>query len=228
MKLFVALLVLTIVGCSSTTVYLNTRYLSDSESQNVIGKLEQSGFSVETNTFDFPQSVIQSSLIYSPMVKNREAIDRVIDVLTEINWNVPSVRPLVSNNHWFTKNSVGLYLVPEGVQTHGRRATQDLANIYKSRNCNANIEINFKSNGSYEIVFDADDKPHMASLKGSWAIRSYPYVELRPTPDSPWYYFEIENKVETDKVSDIEIVELKPAEDYEQLSNCTFVYGLRL
>ena len=226
--LSVILLSITLLACSSTEVHLYTRYLSDTEIEKIISKLEESNFKVVTNTLAFPETINQSTLLYSPFIKGDKTLDLLINSLTNIDWTIPNVEALVSGNHWYSKNSVGLFLLPDGVKQKDRIAIQDLANNYESRNCDTLVNLHLNRNNTYRLSFTNKINERTDHLQGSWKIRSYPYIELTSTNERWWFYFEIEQKVESDKVSKINIIELKPVDRYSFFPNCSFVNGIRI
>jgi len=229
MKFFsVILLSLTLLACSSTEVHLYTRYLSDTEVEKIRTKLEESNFKVVTNTLAFPETINQSTLLYSPFIKGVETLDLLTNSLSNIDWIIPNVEALVSGNHWYSKNSIGLFLLPEGMKQKDRIAIQDIPNNFESRNCDTLVNLHLNKNNTYRLSFTDSINERTDHLKGSWKIRSYPYIELTSTNKRWWFYFEIERKVESDKVSKINIVELKPVDRYSLFPNCSFVNGIRV
>ena len=107
---------ITLLACSSTQVHLYTRYLSDTEIEKISLKLDESNFKVVTNTHSFPEEIQQSTLLYSPFIKGEKTLDVLINSLSDMGWAISNVEALVSGNHWYSKNSVGLFLLPEGVK----------------------------------------------------------------------------------------------------------------
>jgi len=229
MKLLsVILFCITLLACSSTEVHLYTRYLSDTEIEKISSQLEASNFKVVTNTLAFPETIHQSTLLYSPFIKGDNTLERLINSLTNIDWAIPRVESLVSGNHWYSKNSVGLFLLPDGVKQKDSIANQDLANNYESRNCDTLVNLYLYKNNTYRLSFTNKNNERTDHLKGSWKIRSYPYIELTSTNERWWFYFEIEQKVESDNVSKINIIELKPVDRYSLFPKCSFVNGIRI
>jgi hypothetical protein len=222
------LLSITLLSCSSTDVHLYTRYLSDTEIEKISSKLKESNFSVVVNTLPFPETISQSTLLYSPFIQGDKTLDLLIKSLANIDWDISNVESLVSGNHWYSKNSVGLFLLPEGIKQKDRIAIQDLANNYESRNCDTLVSLNLNKNNTYRLSFTNKINERTDHLKGTWKIRSYPYIELTSSNQRWWFYFEIEQKVETDKVSKINIIELKPIDRYSFFPNCSFVNGIRI
>ncbi|XPF94889.1 hypothetical protein ACM9HF_02435 [Colwellia sp. RE-S-Sl-9] len=219
---------ITLLACSSTEVHLYTRYLSDIEIEKISLKLDQSNFNVVTNNLSFPETIHQSTLLYSPFIKGDKTLDTLINSLSEIGWTIPSVEALVSGNHWYSKNSVGLFLLPEGIKQKDKIANQDLANDYESRNCDTLVSLRINKDNTYLLTFANKTHERTDHLKGHWKIRSYPYIEFTSFNERWWFYFEIEQKVESDKVSKINIIELKPVDRYPFFPNCSFANGVRI
>ena len=216
------LLCFILVACSSTKVHLYTRYLTEPEVEKIISKLEGSNFDVIPNKLSFPDTVYESTLLYSPFIQGEERLQSILNSLSELGWAVPSVHFLVSGNHWYQKDSVGLFLIPEGLKQKDKIAPQDLANTYESRNCSTSAKIILNTDQTYQLIF-AKKSMQTDHLTGTWKMRSYPYIELTSNNEMWWFYF----KIETDKVSKIEIVELHPEDKYKFFPNCSFVYGIR-
>ncbi len=226
--LSVLIISITLIACSSTEVHLYTRYLSDAEIEKISSKLNKSNFKVVPNTLAFPEKINRSTLLYSPFISGEGTLDILINSLSDIGWAIPNVEALVAGNHWYSKDSVGLFLLPEGVKQRDKIANQDLANDYESRNCSTSVNIRLNKNNTYQLSFTNKTHERTDHLKGSWKIRSYPYIELTSFNERWWFYFEIEQKVESDKVSKIKTIELKPVENYSFFPNCSFVNGVRI
>jgi hypothetical protein len=227
---FLSVLILNIalVSCSSTEVHLYTRYLSDTEIEKISKKLNKSNFKVIPNNLTFPEKINQSTLLYSPFIKGEKTLNRLLNSLSDIDWAIRNVEALVAGNHWYSKNSVGLFLLPEGLKQHDKIASQDLVNRYESRNCKTPVSIRLNKNNTYQLSFTNKVYEHTDHLKGTWKVRSYPYIELTSFNERWWFYFKIEQKVETDKVSKINIIELEPVESYSFFPHCSFEYGVRV
>jgi hypothetical protein len=219
---------ITLLACSSTEVHLYTRYLSDTEIEKISLKLDESNFKVVTNTHSFPEEIQQSTLLYSPFIKGEKTLDVLINSLSDMGWAISNVEALVSGNHWYSQDSVGLFLLPEGVKQKDKIANQDLANDYESQNCDTLVNLRLNKDNTYQLSFTNKNKERTDHLKGSWKIRSYPYIELTSFNERWWFYFEIEQKVESDKVSKVNIIELKPLDLYPFFPKCSFANGVRV
>ncbi|KGJ89447.1 hypothetical protein [Thalassotalea sp. ND16A] len=229
MKLIFIMLVSFIsIGCSSGQVHMYGRYLSETEIKTISENIEKLGFDVVTNTSPFPDTVTQSTLIYSPFLTDDNGVDDLLNSLSQIGWPIENTEFLVNGNHWFKKNSVGLYLLPEGMKQNDKIPVQDLINEYESRDCDTSVKIQLNRDQTYQFVFQSKSSERNDHLKGIWKLRSYPYIELTSFNQRWWFYFEIEKKIETDNVSSIEIIELKPLDSYKFFPNCSFAYGQRI
>ena len=220
-----------IFACSSTKVHLYTRYLSAEETEAVTKNLEGLGFDVIANTLVFPDEVQQSTLLYSPFVEGENTLNILIDTLAKIGWLVPNVQPIFAGNHYYTKNSVGLLLLPDGGRQSDKVTRQDLVNEYESENCQASMTLRLNSDASYQFLYlnkASAQSRKIEQLTGSWQITSYPYIELTSLNKMWRFYYEIQKDIETDVVGKIEIIELKPVDDHYTLPKCSFLYGLRV
>lgn len=228
MKLILCLfLSLFLASCSSTNVHLYSRYLTDAEIEEITTKLEASNFKVILNDLLFPETIVHSSLIYSPFIQHDSGVEGLIGALNEIGWSVQSASSLVSGNHWYSKNNVELLLLPDGFTPHQGMLSQDIAHLYTSGNCSTDISLQLNKNNTYQLTFNTEDGDNNAQMNGRWRITGFPYIELKSNDEAWWFYFKIEQRIETDQIGNVEIVELLPETEYELLSNCSFVYGVR-
>ena len=222
------LVALFLCGCSQTTVHLYSRHLSALQIATINKELVAAGFTVKPNQLQFPKSVIQSSLTYSPLIEDRNAVNKIINAMGHIGWDIHQTSMLFTDNHWYKENSIALMLVPLGVNAQAITKQQNWDNEYTSQNCEKKLIINLKKNGQYQI-FVAQNQPlkhHIA--KGKWAIWQFPYMELRPIGANWGFYFELESRLEVDRIGQIDIKQLNPINNHSILADCSFIYGLRI
>jgi hypothetical protein len=222
------LICLLFIGCSSSEVHLYSRYLSDAEINKISKEIEKLGFDVVTNNLSFPETINQSTLVYSPFLDDEKQLDSLINLLSQLDWTISNTEFLVNGNHWFKNDSVGLFLLPEGIKQNDKIPTQDLANEYEAKGCDIFVKIKLQNDNTYQLLFTKKSSDRVDHLKGTWKLRSYPYLELTSFNERWWFYFEIKQLTEIDKVSEIEIIELKPIDKYSFIPNCRFVYGQRI
>jgi hypothetical protein len=215
-------------GCSQTTVHLYSKYLSDQQIKVINNELVTADFVVRLNQLQFPQSVTQSSLTYSPLIKDRHAVNELINAMSHIGWDIQHTSMLFIDNHWYKENSIALMLVPPGIDPQTITNHQNLANIYKSRNCEKQLTINLEQNGQYQISAGQEKPLNHLIAAGKWTINQFPYLELLPTGADWSLYFELEHRLEVDQIGQIEIAELSPMDNHSILIGCTFIHGLRI
>lgn len=215
-------------SCASTKVHLYTRYLSTEETENITNNLEERGFNVITNTLVFPDDIQQSTLLYSPFVEGENSLNILIESLATIGWDMPNVQPIFAGNHYYTKNSVGLLLLPDGGRQSDKMLRQDLANAYESKQCDASIQLKLNNDDSYQFLYPDKTDRQTEQLTGTWQITSYPYIELTSLNKIWRFYYEVQKNTITDVVGKIAVIELKPLDDHYTLPKCGFVYGLRI
>ena len=90
------------------------------------------------------------------------------------------------------------------------------------------MKIQLNRDNTYQMFFTQEAAGSTDHLNGFWKLTSYPYMKLSSQNERWWFYFEIEQKVETDKMSNIDIIELKPADNYKLFPDCRFVFGIRV
>lgn len=78
---YLILVALFLSGCSQTTVHLYTKYLSIEQVEEINQTLTNKNFVVVTNEYNFPETVSNSTLIYSPIIQDRKAVDNLIQLL---------------------------------------------------------------------------------------------------------------------------------------------------
>ena len=106
---------LIVSGCASPpTVYLYGKYLEPSKVQALSEQLTDQGLNVEVNDFDFPTSVSTNTLLYSLLLQSPEAIDNTTSIAEHAGYSINRVQSLTQGNHWYTKNSLALFVFPDG------------------------------------------------------------------------------------------------------------------
>lgn len=216
-----------LTACSNTTVHLYTRYLSADQTTEIQQKLAEQGIKVETNELAIPQSIKQSSLIYSPLLDNNAQVEKISELLASLGFPISDTSPLVVDNHWYAKKSIGVMIVPEGINPHNRSTVADLANLYQGENCDENISIRLYANNRYQMNTDQPSENFDEFKEGLWRITSYPYVELRTEDRIWWFYFEVSQKAEVDVVGKVEKTILTPVERYIHFPFCNYTFGIR-
>jgi hypothetical protein len=173
--IFVALF---LCGCSQTTVHLYSRCLSDAQIEEINKELVKADFIVKPNLLAFPKSITQSSLTYSPLINDRNAVNKVINELSGLGWEIHHTSMLFIDNHWYKENSIALMLLPPwlDLDPHTQTNQQDWANEYTSQNCDLGLAIHLEQNGQYQIVTAKSLPLNHDYATGKWSISVFPYL----------------------------------------------------
>ncbi len=218
-----------ILGCVGLPqVHVFSRHLSEQQISDIRDVFSQQPVELHINQLPIPFSMSQSSIIYSPLIESHQSIENVLVALETLDWSIQSVSPLSSDNHWFTKNTIGVYLIPQGDLNSRPLTALDMANTFIADQCDTAALIHFNKDYSYSVELASTDTAQLKyPLTGQWQIRNYPIVELRPT-GSQWYmYFEIDRSVERDQISQIDMTTLTPLDTYSLFPDCQFQFGTR-
>ncbi len=227
-KIVVLLLALLLSGCSHTTVHLYSRYLTEQQVEQISQSLQAQDYVVKTNQLAFPDSVTQSSLIYSPFMQDIEAVNNLISLLNNQEWPIHHSSMLFADNHWYKENSIALMLLPEGVDPQQNNQNQDWAKEFKSEHCQTDMSISLAVSGQYKII-DANNKLiKNERAQGQWDISQFPYVTFNAAELEWPFYFEAKTYKKQDLIGEVQIYELAPMSNYSFLNNCTFMFGQRV
>ncbi|WP_371376892.1 hypothetical protein [Thalassotalea aquiviva] len=212
-----------VLGCSSSpTIHLNKRYLDNKAAKAIKSELKQLGFNVEENQLPYPEEITSTSIIYSPFVRDSEIIEKVEHTLNTFGYPLQSINALVSSNHWYTKNSIGLFVVPEHTQPHQGYHVRDLAKRYISTNCAIEIALELKSNGIFHYIEHGQTK-----LKGVWRTTGYPYILLEKQTPYLSYYYEVGHAQSNDLIGKVNITSLEPISNDNRIQKCPVSFGVR-
>ena len=217
-------------GCTNQpTVYVYAKYLNDNQKKEIQNKLKSEKYQVELNGFDFPTTITENTIIYSLLLREPEMINKAIESAADAGLPVHRTQGLTEGNHWYTKNSIALFLFPENRDRKHGLFRQDLINDYKGENCGKEFTLSLKKDGSFKLVVPSEDKPNRQSDEGKWMYRQYPFIELQKKESSyADYYFEITQYKGRDKVSEIEFIKLISLNSGSLPEECSFLHGVRI
>lgn len=240
-------LFLLLPGCSSKpTVYVYAKYLNNNQRNELTNNLTKEGLDVKSNEFDFPSTVTSNTVLYSLLLQEPDAIDKTSEVANTMGFPIRSVQMLTQGNHWYTKNSLALFLLPEGGRPDGTLLSQDLAHEYQAETCPENTVLTLNPNGTFELILgdnniderDAYSNSNNARNSGSkkasgqWKLRQFPYLELQENGSRyANFYFEISQSEETDQISAIHFINLSTINVNSTIPlplSCVFTYGERI
>ena len=242
--MLLSILLLLLPGCSSKpTVYVYAKYLDDNERNELTNNLTKEGLDVKSNEFDFPSTVTSNTVLYSLLLQEPDAIDKTSEIADTLGFPIHSVQMLTQGNHWYTKNSLALFLLPEGGRPDGTLLSQDLAHQYQTDTCSENTVLTLNPNGTFELILGENNanaqktnsnssSSTLMKTSGQWKLRQFPYLELQENGASyANFYFEISQSKETDQISEIHFINLTTINVNSTTPlplTCVFSYGERI
>ncbi|MEX1222404.1 MAG: hypothetical protein WEA82_09875 [Idiomarina sp.] len=204
--------ILSISGCTSSKVYLNSYALETNDKNRVAKVLESKGFNVEVINLEFPRSVESSAIIVGSNAWLNEDVIEVRDTLVKLGFSSLDVQLITSGNHWYRGGNIGVYLRSKNSDVV---TDADLAESYKSLECNTFRELILTENYRFSVVKDDG-----SVLNGVWSATNYPFLHLEN--DEPYvdffYQAEVIAKIEAGK--EIKVIRLKPLTTTATLESC--------
>ncbi len=224
MKLVAVLIIPTLLlACTTTTtIHLNVKYLEKEAQKKIVTDLNAAGFEVVTNKVDFPGDNLQSTIIYSPFLKNSESVNDVISTIKKHDYNVVQVDMLANSNHWYTKDSIGLYLLPTDFKPATQSISDKIIGDYVTHDCEQDASLFIKQSGEWSYQYSGGD-----DAKGNWSILDSTYLFIER--DEPWInlYFKFSFSQQADMLGSVNITKLIPLNDSRYIVKCGFIKGIR-
>lgn len=231
-KLSLVAITFLVSGCTvKPTVYVYAKYLEDSKKVELQNKLEADKYQVQLNELDFPTTITENTIIYSPLLSQAEAIDGVADVAKDLGLPVQNIQGLTSGNHWYKQNSLALFVFSEGSTSKRGMLRQDLVKDYQSESCGKELILSLKKDGTFLLKSNGGKINDGIEQEGQWLYRQYPYLELTSKGSSyASYYFELTQYKSQDQVSEIEFIKLNLLNSGAGAisGKCAFLYGTRV
>ncbi|NDV92619.1 hypothetical protein GTH32_15700 [Alteromonas sp. 345S023] len=122
------------------------------------------------NEFDFPASVTENTLLYFLILLEPEAIDIASNISATAGFTVQRIEGLNKGNHWYTKNSMALFLLPKNKDNRRMFFRQDLMNEYKAKDCSEATSLYFHKDGSFTLEM-ATKSTGTDMIIGVWKYR---------------------------------------------------------
>ena len=135
-KLLLVVCVSLMAACASKTqVQFYTEFLSDKEVVKLADLLRSNNYKVVLNDHPIPPGLTQSTLIYSPLNRDIDQVNRLIDLIGTTPFGIPQVELTGKENHFYTWRTVGLYLLPSAVIAKRSNATPKRYSIEYNGDC---------------------------------------------------------------------------------------------
>jgi len=181
------LFLLFVISCSSKTqVHLYAKHLSTEQADTIVKQLDESIFSVVVNQENFPNSINDNAIVYAPSANSPQRLTRLMDVISASGFTVSNASLIMANNHSFTENNVGVFLVPSGVEVEHFQTSfiekLPTVNEYGAVDCEHGTTLFLKSNDQFMIEIDIWDQAKQDYLsqyiEGSWRLINNKLLEL--------------------------------------------------
>lgn len=227
LSLFFALF---IAGCTTKpTAYVYAKYLSDIEKERLIKTFEQSDkFNMELNEFDVPVEITESTMLYSLLLRDPNTISEAAALAESAGFVLQRTQALTQGNHWYTKDSLALFLIPKRKGAVRRLFKQDLVHHYEGQRCGEGSVLTLNKNGTFALHLRQPNAKTLQLITGEYKYRQYPFIELqKDSLTYAEYYFEIEQFSETDQISKIDFIKLVSINPGSLPKECSFIIGTR-
>lgn len=96
-------------------MHLYGKYLSEPEVERISRLLQEGEFLIDVNYLSFPESITRNSLVYSLMLKEPSELTRLTKVALNLGYHIHQEVPLLSHNHAFPHDFIGLFLIPTDI-----------------------------------------------------------------------------------------------------------------
>ena len=180
MKTIITLMILLTInvlsGCSSQPkVNFFAKHITKAEADKINATLTASDFDIYTSIVEFPASIESNTIVYTPNKYANEHIELLISLLKTLGYDIQSVNLLASDNHSFTANNIGLYLLPDNfvpdlAKSEVKEHTMQLANEYGSAQCASFLDLKEDNRFVFEVNIWQEQQQDYQShyIKGTW------------------------------------------------------------
>lgn len=160
-------------GCSSQPqINIFAKHITEAEANKITTALSASKFDVYTSGVEFPASIDVNTIIYTPNKYANKHIEQLVSLLKPLGYEIHSVNLVMSENHSFTANNIGLYLLPANYVAKAKSQTisLDIANEYGSAQCSSFLDLNKNNTFQFEVNIWQEQKQDYQShyIKGTW------------------------------------------------------------
>lgn len=217
MKYLFLLTAFLLVGCQKPSIYLYSKYITETERQKLTEQFEQEGYQVVVNTLPFPQGVRQTSILYSPMLKDPNNLDKTIAILKKQGIEIDSVSSLVEGSHFVTKDALAVFIVfnPEVFAAPVKQGQ-----IFASQNCDNEFELHINQGNNASVKINDETTTVTWRLLANNDILSFRKYQGAD------YNYDVIRDVASTPVGVVDEIRLKPIVSNSWLGECEFYYGL--
>lgn len=145
----------------------------------MVKQIDSSMFTIITNQLAFPANINENAIVYSPSLNSRERLSGLMMSLSTLGFNVSSASLISENNHSFTENNVGVFLLPNDVNVEQETDVINnyqfpIVNEYGATNCRHSTTLYLKEPDEFFIEVDIWKEEHQRyqqkSYHGKWQL----------------------------------------------------------
>lgn len=217
MKYFLLFSALLLTGCQKASIYLYSKHISEQETAKLTSEFEQAGYQVQVNQHAFPKEITNTSLLYSPLLRDRKNISKVESLLINQGLEVNSISSLIQGNHLVTKDAIAVFVVsdPRGIVDPIFKGQ-----AYSSHKCNSDYHIDIATTKTAEVSEQG------SKTKIAWRLLANQEI-FQMTDDRGYNFnYEIHKSVSQTPVGVVDEIILKPIVRNSWFGNCEFYYGV--
>ncbi len=206
-------------------MFLYNKLLSPDEQSNIVKQLKAAGFDINLTPIDYPESIMTSTIIFSPFTGDPKAVSKAEKILNQMGYSDISQSSFVYKNHWYTRNSIAVILLDDAIEKRQSESQQNLkhkklvkddqkSQRFISQACDKKITIIINDNNKFSI--SPTLKPDFVSVDdaGQWYFVSDDYLLLETYTKGAGYYFTVKS---TDGKK-----RLTPMNNYLRFTKCVF------
>jgi len=144
MKIALIFVLLLLSACSSRTqLHVYAKYLTKEQTSSVVKQIDHTMFNITLNQLAFPTNIIGNAIVYSPSPNSRTRLTKLMRTLSNLGFNITNASLISENNHSFTANNVGVFLLPNGVNAEPK---SDNINTYQFLKWSSKVGHSFRAN----------------------------------------------------------------------------------
>ena len=220
-----------LAGCQSPQVHLFNRHLSAEQSAELQRAMERQGYEVQLNALPLPDDIQASTLMFSPMLRNYDDVTRLIGLLETGGYPIAGANILSNNNHSYTGDNIGVYLLPAGAERPASHGTIALVNEFSGKGCHrGDASLQLQANGRYRFelsVWDEQQQDYINKAhRGRWKKQENRL--LIHTHDGKHLTFAIVDGARQTPEGKIRTLNLLAGPNNSGMDGCDFIIGLHL
>lgn len=188
-KLSTILILLFLTACSAKTkIHFYTKHLPTDKINEVMTVVDEDTFEVTLNHLSFPNDINDNAIVYSPSHNSRDRLNTLMEALASVGFNISTASLIAANNHSFTENNLGLYLLPDNYVQSPKNSIHNsykipLVNEYGAVDCQHATVLYLKEPDEFIIEINTWDEGKEEYLQtfteGKWSLTEDDFLHLK-------------------------------------------------